>query len=154
MGMSPKIPQMLRAVWGGDNMPTTTETWCSIPFLTQRGTECICLCICKFFPEQRASGFSCLGMCVCMHRILISWGLLPPSVIVLQQRLEGLIYSPMPLAGYCISTGAAVINIFGWRTVSNSVGNTKQSYGFKCHIQVGLFLLEETGNYYGPLSSD
>lgn len=28
----------------------------------------------QIFPEQRASGFSWLGMCVCMHRILISWG--------------------------------------------------------------------------------
>lgn len=28
----------------------------------------------QIFPEQRAFGFFWLGMCVCMHRILISWG--------------------------------------------------------------------------------
>lgn len=27
----------------------------------------------QIVPEERALGFSWLGMCVCMHRILISW---------------------------------------------------------------------------------
>lgn len=84
----------------------------------------ICLCICKSFPEQ-----TLLARYVCLHAQNFNFlGFYYHHQLLCSSRgWRGLIYSPTPLAGYCISTGAAVINIFGWRTVSNSVGNTKQS---------------------------